>query len=310
MKKTISVFLCVLLIGALFACTSQQSKLSENTNTVQYVIYCSSMDFVDSINSERESATNAEKMPNDIQFKECSEIVLSMVKRAEVSNSAAATQKTITINGTNYSLPLSTSYATALADCDNADLKVYGLVDQYWSSDGIVAEYRQGSGELLFYSELGATSSDGQLTTDEATKIAAELLESLYGADVAGRYTHDRTSKEDEFVYVNYTRYIQGYATDDAIQIKLKSNGEIKSINAMKIGIFDHLEDKITVKKIQAAESTLCTSISYMWDLDEGTKKLVIGSDGKCYIEILGVNNSASDESPENTIVKFYINVE
>lgn len=306
MKRALALILTAVLALTAASCNSSADTptTGDTLDEIEYVIYSSATDGADELTADTAA------LPNNVIFKDSSEIDFSLAPQTSVTNENASEAKTVTVNGSNYSVPLVQSYSTALANCDIAELQAFALIDQYVLPDSIIAEYRHNSGELLFYLDLKATAGSGDITPDNATTIASNFIASLYGDTVMAQYTHVRTTDPDgTFIYVNYVRTIHGYPTSDTIRVKLTRNGEIAMINATQMGIFQPIENEITLNRIRAAEAVLRSSVPTAWTFEEDTKTLVIGSDGKCYLEIISLRNSQDDNEMESTTNKLHINV-
>lgn len=308
MKKTICIVMTAIVALTAASCSAETSNpptASSEPTEIQYVIYCDSTDGASVL------VPDAQAGAGKIQIRMGSEMDFGLTNLTNVNNDQAPLEKTVTLNGVERTLPYSSSCANSLIECNTEALKAYALIDKYSSTDGVVAEYRQGTGELLFYSDLRATAGEGDLSLEEATAIASSMIASLYGDAVAARYTHVRTTDPDGgFIYVYYARCIQGYKTDDTIQIKLDRSGNVKTINASLLGVFEPIADEITAKKIQNAQTALQTAIPDSWTFEDDTKTLVIASDGKCYLEVMSLCESANEDNPETSMEKFYINID
>ena len=132
----------------------------------------------------------------------------------------------------------------------------------------------------------------GGATIDEkrAKQAAKELLLKIM--------TEKEFSEYDEGVFspyagsglyaVLYTRYINGYATDDSINVVVTPDGEAVMYNGRYVGKYDTLESKLTKEKLDAANEKLRTKIEEMnlKNLSMGISRIVTTIFGEAFIRI------------------------
>lgn len=301
MKKLFSLLL-VLTILFTVSCSPEKKEAEAH---IQYTIFTGS-----GSRDISDTAKQTDVRGNTVSFASSSTLDVRFTDiREKVENNSQASEITLTLGKQTYTLPYKYTYKTGLSSCKNSDLSKHNLTVSYESKDRpfTIAEYRVSTGELIFFTILAQDATGGDFTTEQAKKSAANLIDSLYGKEVAARYTFDRVSEPSEnesgygYIYVTYRRYVCGYPTDDYIQIKFNKDGTVNAINALKIGLFEPILDTITPKKVQNAYDTLRQTVSDHWRFSDENIQLVIAADGKCYVRVYAISDSYSD--------KFYINV-
>lgn len=266
----------------------------------EHVIYCyagAGVAFID-------------KSGSSVKFEEAERKVFSFSSKSEISKpSDADDQRTLALNGKEYSLHYSKSYETALSSSN--DFQNYSKFNSY--KDGtITAETRVSTNELLFFSNVdeNVRNTIGDITENEAKNIASETILSLYGEIVQREYAYETTIFTDTDSTVQYTvvyrKYVWGTPTNDAIQISINMKGDIVSINAKHLGMFSLAENQIQKTAITDAISTLEATFSEYWNIFD--TRLVLDAEGDYYIYAqLSRKNVEAIEAIE--VMEVYINI-
>ena len=253
-----------------------ESNGSLSAEPKEHVIYCyagAGVAFID-------------KSGSSVKFEEAERKVFSFSRRNEISKpSDADDQRTLVLNGKEYSLHYSRSYETAFSSSN--DFQNYSKFNSY--KDGtITAETRVSTNELLFISNVdeNVRNAIGDITENEAKNIASETILSLYGETAQLEYAYETTIFTDNDSTVQYTvvyrKYVWGTPTNDAIQISINMKGDIVSINALNLGMFSLAENQIQKTAITDAISTLEATFSEHWDIFD--TRLVLDAEGDYYI--------------------------
>ncbi len=291
----------IILLGALLllsACAQNSvSQTPETHEPLSYTIYCDSPQTLDLI-AQDATAQEQEKL----QFKSAAELDFDHRRKGDFMQADTAKTKPLKVAQYNQTLTHTFSYESSLVNSSLDSVKKLGSCEIYESEDGVIAHYRS-NGDLLFITKLGSEVIRGDLTAEAAQETALQYLNTLYGAESIAQYQHDRTSvNENGYIYVYYTRYIQGFPTSDSISVTLHGNGDLLTVNARWYGVFAHLENTVTPKLIQAAMEALKQAVRFEIQQDEVT--LAVGSDGKCYLQVYGSWNESAQTAPV-----YYINV-
>ena len=131
--------------------------------------------------------------------------------------------------------------------------------------------------------------------------------------------TEEDFSKFDEGVFspyagsglyaVLYTRYINGYATDDSINVVVTPDGEAVMYNGRYVGKYDTLESKLTKEKLDAANEKLRTKIEEMnlKNLSMGISRIVTTISGEAFLRIPVQYDTANGGSTNNYV---FVNIQ
>ena len=169
----------------------------------------------------------------------------------------------------------------------------YSSFDIYIEEEtGARVEYLHGTNIITAYRKGNIERPRGGATIDEkrAKQAAKELVLKIM--------TEKEFSEYDEGVFspyagsglyaVLYTRYINGYATDDSINVVVTPDGEAVMYNGRYVGKYDTLESKLTKEKLDAANEKLRTKIEEMnlKNLSMGISRIVTTIFGEAFIRI------------------------
>ncbi|MBE6649653.1 MAG: hypothetical protein E7614_09120 [Ruminococcaceae bacterium] len=280
-KRTILLSLCLCLAILLSSCSNQTppndndgSKPSEG-NEVQYSLYLS-----DSYGS---AILNLNLPSEQIQTKPADEknfFVSSKTKIEDPDNIGST--RTLKIAGQSYDLDYTRTYRTKLYESDQ--LKSHAEIIDF-RKNKIRAEYRASDGELLFFGDLNMEGRNisGDLTEDEAKELAVSTLTEVYGKDIFNEYVFDYvlfTDNQSTKRYsVVYTKYVHGIPTNDMIQMGFNLNGNLISINALMLGVYDNAEKDITKEQIDNALAYLNSTLE-----EVSLPTLIVDSLGDYYL--------------------------
>lgn len=277
MMKRISILTLTILLLLTTGC---------GTETVKYVIYYDASMGSPIRNNESASAAKSESPMEQITAKD-----FSYSNMTTVENPDAPASRTVTLAGQQYALEHQRSYNTPLSTADDAQLSSRGKFEKYRSGENdtiIEAVFRRDTDELLFFYNSNESHKYGQLSEDTAVQLADATLAEVFGAKIAAEYSRRVVIKPKNSSFsaytVVYTKYICGYPTTDDIEITYNTKGNLMSINAKTLGVFDTIEDRITAKKIENAKNALLDSISDRYTLH--SEFLALDADGNCYLQV------------------------
>lgn len=283
MKKAIVIISYILLATIMVSCvnTANLDGTKENDlppeSSKEYIIY-SYPSAGGSLNDEQGAV--------DITFKDAETKIFSFAGKTEIEKPRDAdNQLTFQLNGETYSLEYSRSYETKLSSSNK--FNSYSKFNTY-RSDDIYADTRASTNELLLFINFDKTDlkATGDLTEDEAKRIAESTILSLYGEDVKNEYIYATTVYTDSQSVRHYTvvhrKYVWGTPTNDEIQISVNMRGEVVGINAKNLGLFSHAEEQVEKKAIADAISVLEKTYSNNWSIL--AKTLILDSEGDYYI--------------------------
>ena len=181
-------------------------------------------------------------------------------------------------------------------------------LNKYEAEDRTYIEIDAITGELAFFSsKSGLKKEDGDLSEEQAKKIAEDTICKLYGANTLNEYKHKVTIKNDKDrkFYANvYSKYVHGVVTNDDIEICVNMKGEVTSINALYKGTLAGIEKEVSQKDIEDALSAVKEYLGDEWIIDD-YKEIVSDSQGDYYINAF-IRRTVDGEVQSETI---YINI-
>lgn len=181
-------------------------------------------------------------------------------------------------------------------------------LNKYEAEDWTCIEIDAITGELAFFSsKSGLKKEDGDLSEEQAKKIAEETIYKLYGSNTLNEYKHSITTKVEEdmkFYALCYSKYVHGLLTTDDIEICVNMKGEVTSINALYKGTLAGIEDEVSQKDIEDALLAVEEYFGDKWIIDD-FKQIVSDSQGDYYINAF-IRRTVDGEVQSETI---YINI-
>ena len=303
MKKSILMIISFLMIATmLVACAGKAPT---------YVFYASS------VAAEGEGSSllvDASKLT----VKPASTKVFSFAKQTAIEKpSGVDDTRSFKINGQTYTAQYERSYTTDLAE---GKLSSLGSLSRYDVNEDIRVEFRNKSGELVFFSDKtkDVRNVDGNMTKEQAKNYADAALLSIYGEDVQNTYKHSDTVYTDDGIDIKYSvvysRYVYDYKTDDTIQITLNRKGDVIAVNAKKMGTFANAEKDMNKKDIEDAIAAARENLSDSWETSYNL--LVVDSNGDYYVNmgLIKTDGKADDPLDETAalekFVQLYVNIQ
>lgn len=193
----------------------------------------------------------------------------------------------------------------------------YSITDDYISEDQKTnVSYLHGTDIVCQYHE---SLSNGErrggkdsLTNASLEKKAYEFLQTLYSKDLLANLSCTGVEYNElmDCVYVNYRRYIEGYATDESIMLMLTNKGVPFGMNADNIGKYNYT-DPVTKEDLDQAKEVLLEKVASLGlpGLSHSEEALMLTTDtsGKVYLETW-FTFTVGDEG-EKMMESLYVNV-
>ena len=254
-KRTILLSICLCLAILLSSCSNQTHPNDNDGNEpserkeVQYSLYLSGSDCGGTLNLNLPSEQIQTKPADQKTF-----YFTSKIKIEDPNNEGSS--RTLKIAGQSYDLDYFKTYRTELYDSDQ--LKAHAESIEF-KKNKIYADYRVSDGALLFFANLNreVRNISGDLTEDEAKELAKATLTEMYGEDILNQYVFDEVVFTDNQMTTRYgiiyRKYVHGIPTNDQMSISFNMNGEVLSINARLLGVYDNAEKDITKEQIDNA---------------------------------------------------------
>ena len=301
MKNIILITLAFLLM-CFTACNSSNGAEDTNNNivseSVEYSFY-----YVPSVGGTL-STDISSKIPANINNKNFS----GGTKKLEADlNKVENKNVDITIGNISHKVNYKDTYEEELFCNDR--FNAFSVYDKY-RGETCEIEVRRTDSKLTFFfnRDMSKYTVSGNLTEEQAKKIAKEQIVSLYGESILDEYRQDRIIRTESQLTndytVLYTKYVHGLPTLDDIEISINMHGELISVNALYLGVFDNSEKELTQVQIDNALKAMNENISNKCTLKAHT--LTIDSEGYYYIR---ANGYIKGENGTEAIT-LYINVE
>jgi hypothetical protein len=258
------------------------------TTEKTYRIYLGSSASVDAVDIKNSS--------DRVSFEDASQKIFSFSRDTIFDNSAlVGTTRKLNIGDKSYSLTYSKSYRTKLYSSEK--FKPYAEFITF-KADDISVYYRADDGALIFFSDLnvGNLTVSGELTEDGAKTLALNTIISLYGENVAREYVLDDIVFTDtpltQAYTVVYTKYVYDMPTNDKIQLSFNMQGDLVTVNAKLLGVYDDATDHLSQKQIDEAKAVLNEALADDWSIL--TVTLVIDSLGDYYLKVQTAKTTAN----------------
>ena len=281
MKKTISVFLCILLIGSILSCTSQQAPdRTAQTNPTESDLPKEDLFLI----ATSESGSEVPKRASEFQSASAHGIGISS-RRSELDQ-LKQTSKSPFNNGVQYVYDYSNIKATS--EVDGTQGTFYSRFDVY-SNGSEQVEYLADSNLIVYYSGSGKAQGEQQCSEEELLQTARDFLQKCMGAEALSKYTY---SGMDPDVYgmttLAFNRYIEGYKTDDVLSVFFADDGSVLGYNGRNACKFDAVTAKITKEKLDGATAKLMKKINALElvNLTHGNPTLTTNTSGEVFIKI------------------------
>ena len=178
------------------------------------------------------------------------------------------------------------------------------IINLYLAEDKTSIEIDATTGEIAFFStNFERKKEDGDLSEEQAEKIAEETICKLYGSNTLNEYKHSITTKVEEdmkFYALCYSKYVHGLLTTDDIEICVNMKGEVTSVNALYKGTLAGIENAVSQKDIEDALSAVEEYFGDKWIIDD-FKQIVSDSQGDYYINAF-IRRTVDGEVQSETI--------
>ena len=174
---------------------------------------------------------------------------------------------TYKIDGKEYNIKLSEAHKTVVADSKSERLRNHSKYAIYHSSGTEAVIYnlvtKRIEAILLMKNEITEETATQNISKEQAKGIAERAVKDLYGDNIFKEYAKcdikigpDGITGEDLF-FVSYIRCVHGTDTIDDITVAVRANGNIKYIQAYKLGIMANVEKDIKKEEIDNAFNAL-----------------------------------------------------
>lgn len=153
-----------------------------------------------------------------------SEEMKAVYTYANEEDYTASEQMTVKVNGKEYTGAFDDKYAGG-----NDVMLAYEGEDCRFTVSAI-------SGELLHFSRRGLPEATNEISSKEARRIADAIADDYINIS---DYQVTCIEQYNRFIY---TRFISGYRTSEELEISLREDGELESIELYDVGAFKRVE--------------------------------------------------------------------
>ena len=218
-----------------------------------------------------------------VEIRDQKDISFSLSNRNEVDRTKG-TEDALSINllGKNWTLNYSKTFSVGLDKSDRfAHLGIY----TEYRTDGKTVDLNSVTNEIIYLSDLKAeVDVDGDFSAKDAILVADKILASLYG-DKALEYYEEpisvASSAGEKDIYIMYQKSAYGYSTAENILIGFNRKGELLSINALKKGTMERVEQDITKEQVDSAFQVLKDQYT---EAKISMPQILLASDGNYYL--------------------------
>ena len=272
MKKVIMLILALSLSIIMVSCNKDNKETQDNQETEkenkEYAIYLGNTYSYDPLTLESNENTKVKVSPEQKQF---------YLSKSEPLEKDENTPDTFVYN-------IGADEITCKFD------KIYEMgvkkLNRYVSEDPVTIDIDISAGEIVFLSSnVERYEKDGNLSEEQANKIAEETICKLYGSNILNEYKRQPTImyQNTNCYAVCYSKYVHGMLTNDDIEIGVNMKGEVVTINAYYKGTLAGIENEVSQKDIEDALLAVEEYFGDKWTIDD-YKQIVSDSQGDYYI--------------------------
>ena len=165
----------------------------------------------------------------------------------------------------------------------------YSQFDRF-ENDSEIIDYLHGTDQIMYYSVPSEFDPALPSMSEEKVKtIAEEFILDIVTQDSFEQLTYVQMSIDplDRYTLL-YTRYINGYPTDETISIWIDKDGTVSGYNGYNVGKYDLLESKMSKQALDKAYSTLSEQINKLelFELNCHEPQIVTSSTGVVFLRI------------------------
>lgn len=286
MKKTIFFALGIILAVSLLSCTSTQSVRQSDpssASTTSKPVPSAPLEDLFLISTSESESVVADR---STEFRSASAHGIGLSSRRIELDQLKQTSKSPFASGEDFVYKYSETKANSDLDASNGTF--YSQYDTYFNDTGWV-EYLSNSDIIAFYSGHGDARGQQKCTEEELLKSANAFIQKCIPADAFVKYTYCGMDTDVwGMTVLEYTRYIESYATDDSLLVFFADDGSIMGYNGRNACKYDAVTTELTKQKLDDATAKLTQKIDAL-ELDiltRGDPVLTTNTSGEVFIEI------------------------
>ena len=165
----------------------------------------------------------------------------------------------------------------------------YSQYDVYYAGNKHV-EYLADSNLIVYYQDINyPANGQQQCSEEELLQKAKDFLQKCIPASELAKYTYSgKPSNTAGMTGLKFTRYIEGYQTDDVLTVFFSDDGTIMGYNGREACKFNSVSTKITKEKLDTATAKLMKKIEALelHNLTYGDPVLTTNTSGEVFIKI------------------------
>jgi hypothetical protein len=188
----------------------------------------------------------------------------------------------------------------------------YSQYDVY-STDTKYVEYLADSNLIVYYDDINyPANGQQQCSEEELLQKAKDFLQKCIPASELAKYTYSgKPSDAAGMTGLKFTRYIDGYQTDDVLLVFFSDNGTIMGYNGLEACKFNSVSTKITKEKLDTATAKLMEKIEALElaNLTHGDPVLTTNTSGEVFIEIWIRYTDAQNTNQDSYLDLLYVRV-
>ncbi len=280
MKKILLFLLAVTMLVSLVSCTANQPEQSTSVATNDKSAPKEDL-FLISI-----SENGSELAGQSSEFKSATDHGIGGTRQTTVLDSLKNKTKDPFSDGTQF------TYKRSEVKYIAGSTEIGSFYSQYdvYSTDTKYVEYLADSNLIVYYDDINyPANGQQQCSEEELLQKAKNFLQKCIPASEFAKYTYSgKPSDAAGMTGLKFTRYIEGYKTDDVLLIFFSDNGTIMGYNGSEACKFNSVSTKITKEKLDSATAKLMKKIEALElaGLTYGDPILTTNTSGEVFIEI------------------------
>jgi hypothetical protein len=307
MKRISSIILCLLLISSLISCNTQQDQAKHTTTTNTSEAESTPKEDLFLISTSESGSQLAEQSS---AFKSAITHGIGSSSHTVAIDSLKNKTKNPFSDGTEFTYKQSEVKYKSAGSTEIGSF--YSQYDVYTTQNKRV-EYLTDSNLITYYSDSNSKANGQQQCTDETLlKSANDFLKKCIPESELLQYTCSETTfTVAGMTGIEFTRYIEGYKTDDILIVYFGDDGSIKSYNGSEACKFNSVSTKITKEKLDTATAKLMEKIEALElaNLTHGDPVLTTNTSGEVFIEIWIRYTDAQNTNQDSYLDLLYVRV-
>lgn len=165
----------------------------------------------------------------------------------------------------------------------------YCIYDVYTSEEEEVMYLHDTDIISFYHKDFNPDENYPLMEENEVRKIAEDFLKSIIPGETLETFTYERMTMDAIGRYsIFYTKYVEGYATDETISVWVDRCGTISGYNGLNLKKYETLNAVIEREQLDSAYEFLVSTISAMGllELEYYEPTIITNTSGELYLEV------------------------